>query len=306
VRILGEAQLLRGDSTQAIVTLERATALDREDAAAWDALARARLLSGRPDEAVDAALRARGLRPASKEFLVTCAGAMLAAGRDAEALEMLHDALFPLPGDPLLARAYADAHLQVARREASAGERGRARRRLLAGLEAVPKHEGCLELLDRLQKQFDAERPEADKLLVPGADGSVTLDRWMRHVAWLCHWGCYVEAGEHFDDMLKRVGSLAEVQYLRGREFWESRGTVEGIREAVASYRAAVARDPKHAESWNRLWRCLALLGKNDEAAQAARRFLEVAPEHPDGVDAEVFLGHEPGDPPDAPPRAGR
>ena len=66
--------------------------------------------------------------------------------------------------------------------------------------------------------------------------------------------------------------------------------------DVARAYRDALARDPRHVEAANGLWRCLAILGRGDEAREAALRFLDLAPTHPDGVDAEAFLGLAPGE----------
>ena len=81
------------------------------------------------------------------------------------------------------------------------------------------------------------------------------------------------------------------MHFQLGQVFWEGQGTVEGYEKAILSYRDALSRDPAYAEARNRLWQALATLGRFDEARAEARRFLEVAPSHPDAVDAEKFLG---------------
>ena len=287
---LGEAHLARGDFMEALKVLSLSVQKDARCAEAWDALARARLAGGRVPEAVDAALHATGLRPLEKRFVVTFAKALLAQGRGSEALNALWGALGPSPPfDPLVARAFGDAEVRLARKAVSEGRKGQARRLLTAGLKVDADNADARDLLGRLDREMEEERPRAEKFLEPGPDGKVQPNDWLGYAAWLCRWGEYEKAEPHFRRMMKELGGPA-IPFHYGREFWESRGTVEGAEEAVRAYRQAIALKQDYPEAWNRLWQCLNTLGRIEEARKAADMFLRYDRSHPDAPAAEEFL----------------
>lgn len=90
--------------------------------------------------------------------------------------------------------------------------------------------------------------------------------------------------------MLKVLGSEPRVWFHYGHEFWESRGSQEGAREAVKAYRTATALKRDYPEAWNRLWQCLRGLMEVGEARKAAEAFLEYGRDHPDAPAALDFL----------------
>ena len=288
---LAEALLARGEFQEPIRILEAAVAADRTDADALGALARALLAAGRVPESVEAARTATGLRPTEKRFAVTWAEGLLATGRGGEALEILHLALGGAPPwDPLVARAYSAAQLRLAREDVSTGNPGRARRKLLSAAQYDRSDPACAALLADLDRRMEAERPEMEKLLERDAAGKVNPDDWLLYTVWLCRWGEFEVAEPHFRRMVKLLGTTPAVHFQIGLEFWEGRGSVEGVEKAVASYQQAVALDPGYAEAWNRLWQCHRLLGRAEDARSAARRFLELAPAHPDAAAAQMLL----------------
>lgn len=144
-------------------------------------------------------------------------------------------------------------------------------------------------MLARLDRDMEAERKDAEKLIEPGPSGKVHPDDWIRYVVWLCRWGEYEKAEPHFRRMMRDLGG-ARVPYIYGAEFWESRGTAEGAEEAVKAYRQSVAIQSDFSEAWNRLWQCLRTLGRIDEARRAAEQFLDYDRVHPDAAAAEEFL----------------
>jgi tetratricopeptide (TPR) repeat protein len=289
-RAVGESLLAGGDPAEALGVLEEAVVLDPGDAAAWAALSRVRLRLGRAEAGLEAAMRARGLRPGDGAFVVVHAEALLANGRSAEALQTLHDALGPAPYDPVVAAAYAEAHLRVARQELSAGLKGRALRRAGEGLRVDPENRECRDLHDRLERQYAAERPAAEQWMKPDRDGHVDPNLWCGFAVWLARWGQYDEAEGHFRRLLELLRGNAALHFQCGYELWELRGTREGQEEAVGEYRAALALEAGYVEPRARLWQCLRTLGRMEEARQEARKFLDLAREHPDAFEAERFL----------------
>jgi len=288
---LCDARLAQGEFLEPIRLLEKAVASDRGAAEAWDALARARLAAGRVPEALAAARTATGLRPLDKGFVVTWADVLLSVGRGGEALEGLRRALGPAPPyDPALAHAYAAAELRLARADISAGRRGAARRKLLSAGEVDPGNGACEEGLADLDRQMEAERPAAERLMVPGPNGKVLPDDWILYAKWLCGWGEFEKADREFRVMLNKMGTTAAVHLVYGQWFWEERGSVQGVERAVEAYKQAIALDDRLVEAWNRLWQCQRRLGRGDDAVFAARKFLELAPGHPDAAEAQQFL----------------
>ena len=287
---IGEVRLALGEFIAARECFQAAATADADDARAWNGLARTGLATGRPEEALEAATRATGLRSREPEYIAILAEALLAVGKDREALDALSSARARLPSDPILIRASAEAYLRIAERSVSRSMHGRALLLLERGLEVDAAHAGCQALKKALVAEYDAQRPEALRWLEPGTDGNVTLQLWIQFAGWLCRWGRYQEAEKHFSEMLRRYDSLAQVHYHYGNEFWEKRGTTEGLDRAIGCYRDALARDAAHVESRNRLWQCLLALGRTADAADEASRFFAAAPDHPDSFDAERFL----------------
>jgi tetratricopeptide (TPR) repeat protein len=198
----------------------------------------------------------------------------------------------------VVARAFGDAELRLAKGAVSEKRMGQARRLLVAGLKVDPANAECTALLGDLDRQMEAERPEAQKFLARGPDGKFDPNGWLFYATWLCQWGDYESAEPHFRQMLKQLGGTAAVWFQYGHEFWESRGSLEGAEEAVKAYRQAVALDGTYAEAWNRLWQCLRNLGRTDEARLAAAKLLEYGRAHPDAPKAEEFLRKTGGAPP--------
>lgn len=287
----GERLLARGDFTEAIQVLQDSVSREPGAAGAWDALARALLPAARLPEALGASQRATGLDPANPAFARTYAETLLAAGRGGDALTVLKESLGTPPYDPVQARAFSEAERRLAKEERSAGRPGRARRLLAAALQVDPGNAACREMKDDLDRGFEAERPEFERLMEPGPDGTTAPDNILLYAAWLCRWGEFEKARPLFRLLLEQRSGTAAVHFQAGNVFWEEQGTLEGYGEAVRCYRDALARDPGYAEARNRLWRALRALGRIPEAREEARRFLDAAPAHPDSFEAEQFLG---------------
>ncbi|HEU4396040.1 MAG TPA: tetratricopeptide repeat protein [Planctomycetota bacterium] len=290
LRATGEARLDLGEFLEARACFEEAAKADPADADAWNGLARTGLATGRVDEALDAATRATGLRSTEPAFIAVLSEALLAAGKDREALDALSSARAARPGSPILVRASADAYLRIAEKSVSRRRYGRALLLLDRGLEIDASHPGCQALRRTLIAEYDAQRPDALRWIEAGPDGNVTLQSWLQFAGWLCRWGRYQEAEQHFSEMFRRYDAVAQVHFHYGQEFWEDRGTEEGYGRAIGCYRDALARDASHVESRNRLWQCLLALGRRADAAEEAARFVAAAPAHPDSFDAERFL----------------
>ncbi len=288
---LGDARIQAGDMREALRALEEAVTRDPASADAWDGLARARIEAGLPLEAMEPAQRAAGLRPRDKRFVVTYARALLSLGRGAEALQALNQALGPKPPyDPLVARAFGEAEVRLARGALSMGRKGQARRLLAAGRSVDPSNGECKDLLDPLDREMEEERQRAKRLLEPGPDGKVLPDDWLRFVLWLCRWGEFEEAEPHWSRILKDFRSSPIAWYQYGFEYWEARGTQEGAKEAVKAYRSAIALKRDYPEPWDRLWQCLHALNDIQGAREAARTFLEYGRDLPEAAAAEEFL----------------
>jgi tetratricopeptide (TPR) repeat protein len=301
---LGDARILAGDMKEALRIFGDAVGRDPESADAWDGLARARIAAGLPFEAMEPAQRAAGLRPREKRFVVTYSRALLSLGRGAESLQSLWEALGPAPPyDPMVARAFGETELRIARGAVSAGRKGQARRMLAAALNVDPGNGECRDLLDRLDREMEVQRPEAEKLLAPGPDGKVKPNDWYGYALWLCRWGEYEKAEPHWERILKAFSTDEKVWYQYGFDFWEARGTVEGSKEAVKAYRNAIALKRDFPDAWNRLWQCLHGLSEITEARKAARVFLEYGGDHPDAPGAVEFLERTTDGPPGGGPR---
>jgi tetratricopeptide (TPR) repeat protein len=287
----GEGRLAAGDFAEAARLLDESLALDPGSADAWDALARARLEGSLLPEAHAAALRATGLLPTERRFVVTFARTLLGLGRGGEALEAL-SGILPAAGprDPEAARAFADVEARLARDEISSGRRGRAWRMAGAGLQADPGHLECMAIFADIDAAFRRERPAAEeRWMRPRPDGTRDPNDVTLFAVWLCRWGRFEEAAPIFNDLLAKLDAAA-LHFQVASEFWEARGTVEGTREAVRAYRDALVRDPGLVEARARLWNCLRLLGEAAAARAEAAEFVRRAPAHPDAADAEAFL----------------
>jgi tetratricopeptide (TPR) repeat protein len=129
LEILGEAQLLAGETDAAVTTLERAVEAQPRRRGAWGLLARAHAVGGRTDAARDSLTRAAEIPTEDVQLLRAEAAVARTLGQDERARAMLARALSIRPTDGDAALALAELRLaQGEQREAVAPLLARATR----------------------------------------------------------------------------------------------------------------------------------------------------------------------------------
>ncbi len=96
---LATQRLAEGDAAAAVADLDRALAITDSWSDVWMLRSEALVLSGRPEEAVESALRAHALGEASAGFYAHLAGLWRAMGRSEDERETLRQGLARHPGD---------------------------------------------------------------------------------------------------------------------------------------------------------------------------------------------------------------
>jgi len=86
-----------------------------------------------------------------------------------------------------------------------------------------------------------------------------------------------------------RPGS-AEAQFLTGETYRRANPAGPDFDESLAAYRDALANDPDYAEAHREIAMAYRILGENDEARTAFRRYLAAAPDAPDAGIVRGYL----------------
>jgi len=250
---------------EARADLERALAVDPEDAGNYRALAQLELVSGAPARALELARAGAAKRGAFESLRVVEAAALAALGRLDEARSLVDERLAERPDDGELLVARASLHLAAG--ETAAAERALARavavdaidlgaRLALAGVLAdggrVPEAAAVLEGYLRI----DPANP--DVLLRLGLLWSAEPARART----------YLEEAARLDP-----GSAAALSALGACEI-----RLGDHEQAVVSLERALALSPGDREARNNLGIALTLRGRLDEAERTLRALLAEAP----------------------------
>jgi predicted Zn-dependent protease len=154
---------------------------------------------------------------------------------------------------------------------------------LLSGIFAT--HPATAERRDRLLAATRADIGEARAAPFRNAVAALRED-WLEDEVARRHW-------RQSEVLLARLAGLryqpALVQRYQG-ELYRRRGAPGDAERAEIAYRAALASAPEDARSWRGLGLVLRQQGRNAEAREAFRRYLEAAPQAEDRAMIESWL----------------
>lgn len=273
-----------GDIAGAIAQFELATELDPGLVKVLEALVQLQLADGGVQGAIATAGKLLAVEPANPIGLAALYDALVAAGRQAEALPHL-DALLAVDRSPLTAVRQYNAGLHLMREGDSAG----AMDRLKLAVEIDPALEPAHALLGSIyleQKDYQQALVHADALVAADPASVKGLALQVDAYRGLGEQEKAAAAQAALRDADPQL--VASTYYKEGVEHFEG-GRVQ---QALASLRAAIEADPEHARAHYQLGLALVSAGDNASAREHLERFVALAPDDPEAGSARDMLGY--------------
>lgn len=261
-----DALVNEGHYEEALALYRDLTGAHAQDPGLWLRIALVELESGRPSQALAAAERARELAPTEMDPFAALAQIQAASGQPGAALDTLLQALEHHPGDKGLLETMTTLSIRLHRWPEAVG----LLRELIRLDPDNPMYHVDLGRILLNQGAYDEAIETFERSVEVGADPAST--RAMVGKAQLAA-GRSAQAISSFESSLALApnadayGGLATIHYLRGEQG-----------EAIRAFRKAIEQDPDDPDLQFNLGNVLAQTDRLEEAEEAYRRSLQLAP----------------------------
>lgn len=248
----------------------RALALDERIPEALFGLGNTLAQTGRLEDALAAQEQAVALRPGFVEALANMAGVLSRLGRPAEAADKLKRAIAERPGE-------ASFHADLGRALMASGRAGEADAAVARALRLAPDSVQVLVAAadvvrgrGRLEEALEHAARAVE--VAPNYPPAVLI--FARHLR-------AMGRGERAVETYLRLGGIEGVGVVHLFEAGNAMNEMRRLPEAVALYRALLAREHGHSEVWNNLGNALREMGELDQAEECYLTAERLSPDDP-------------------------